>query len=88
MSGHECFIIFCVLRAHLDLIILRVVSCVLCALAAALCIACPEFDSKVGLTALMRATAEGHADCVRLLLDASADKEAKDNVRRRSLRCC
>jgi hypothetical protein len=27
------------------------------------------------------ASANGHADCVRLLIDAGADKEAKSNVR-------
>ena len=32
-------------------------------------------------TALIYAAAEGHADCVRLLLDAGADKDAKDQVR-------
>ncbi len=34
-----------------------------------------------GRTALMWAAAEGHADCARLLLDAGADKEVKDQVR-------
>ena len=29
----------------------------------------------------MRAAAYGHADCVRVLLDAGADKEVKDYVR-------
>ena len=29
----------------------------------------------------MRATENGHADCARLLLNAGADKEAKDEVR-------
>ena len=38
-----------------------------------------------GLTALMCAAEDGHTDCVRLLLRAGADKEAKSNVRRRSL---
>jgi hypothetical protein len=33
-------------------------------------------------TALMHAANGGHADCARLLLDAGADKEAKDVV------CC
>ncbi len=37
-------------------------------------------------TALMHAVRWGHADCVRLLLDAGADKEAQDNVRDRSPR--
>jgi hypothetical protein len=35
----------------------------------------------------MCAAANGRADCVRLLIDAGADKDAKDNVRRRSLHC-
>ncbi len=34
-----------------------------------------------GRTALMFAAMEGHADCARLLLDAGADKDAKDIVR-------
>ncbi len=34
-----------------------------------------------GGTALKTAAIYGHADCVRLLLDAGADKNAKDNVR-------
>ncbi len=29
----------------------------------------------------MRAAIEGHAECVRLLLDAGADKDARHNVR-------
>ena len=37
--------------------------------------------SQGGWTALMRAAIEGHADCVRLLLDAGADMDAKHNVR-------
>ncbi len=35
----------------------------------------------LGSTALMTAAEKGHADCVRLLVDVGADKEAKDNVR-------
>jgi ankyrin repeat protein len=34
-----------------------------------------------GSTALMFAAEKGHVDCVRLLLDAGADKEAKNEVR-------
>ena len=37
-----------------------------------------------GGTALIYAAHEGHADCARLLLDAGADKEAKDPVRARA----
>jgi hypothetical protein len=40
--------------------------------------------SQCGYTALMEAAQWGHAECVRLLIDAGADKDAKDNVRRRS----
>ena len=36
---------------------------------------------QLGWTALMHAASKGRADCVRLLIDAGADKEAKDNVR-------
>ncbi len=41
-----------------------------------------ESDSQLRLTALMHTATMGHADCVRLLIDAGADKEAKDAVRR------
>ena len=34
-----------------------------------------------GFTALMYAAREGHMDCVRLLLEAGADTEAKSSVR-------
>ena len=34
-----------------------------------------------GCTALIRAAMHGSADCARLLIDAGADKNAKDNVR-------
>jgi hypothetical protein len=44
--------------------------------------------SQYEMTALMRAAENGHADCLRLLIDAGADKEARNNVRRRSLLCC
>jgi hypothetical protein len=40
-----------------------------------------EFDSQKGWTALIWAAWHGHADCVRLLIDAGADKEAKTSVR-------
>ncbi len=38
-------------------------------------------------TALLRAVRYGHADCVRLLIDAGAETNAKDQVHRR-LRLC
>ncbi len=34
-----------------------------------------------GFTALIHAAMRGHIECVRLLLDAGADKEGKDEVR-------
>ena len=37
--------------------------------------------AQEGWTALMLAVSEGHTDCVRLLIDNGADKEAKDEVR-------
>ena len=40
-----------------------------------------EFDSQDGNTALILAAEQGHADCLRLLIDAGADKDAKDRVR-------
>jgi hypothetical protein len=36
-----------------------------------------EFDSQQGWTALIWAARQGHVDCVRLLIDAGADKNAK-----------
>ena len=36
----------------------------------------------------MCATEKGHADCMRVLIDAGANKEAKDDVRRRLLLSC
>jgi hypothetical protein len=44
------------------------------------CLVIGESDSQYRCTALMRAAADGHADCVRLLIDAGADKEARDEV--------
>ena len=41
--------------------------------------------AQFGATALMRAADNGRADCMRLLLDAGADKNAKDRVR--AMRC-
>ena len=37
--------------------------------------------AQYGWTALIRAAESGHVDCTRLLLDAGADKDAKNNVR-------
>ena len=37
--------------------------------------------AQLGQTALIRAAGNGHAECVRLLLDAGADTNAKDEVR-------
>ena len=44
--------------------------------------------SQYGYTVLILAADHGHADCVRLLLDAGADKNAKGNVRRRRSLLC
>ncbi len=49
---------------------------------------CGESNLQIGRTALMFAAVNGHADCVRLLIDAGAVMEAKTIVRRRSLLCC
>jgi hypothetical protein len=38
-------------------------------------------DSQDGRTALIYAAQYGRTDCVRLLIDAGADKEARNNVR-------
>jgi hypothetical protein len=37
-------------------------------------------QTQIGRTALIRAALHGKADCVRLLLEGRADKNAKDNV--------
>ena len=42
---------------------------------------CPSPISQEGHTALMIAVKEGKDKCVKLLLEAGCDKEAKDNVR-------
>jgi ankyrin repeat protein len=42
-------------------------------------------NAQVGATALIWAASGGHANCVRLLLDAGADTEAKNQARGRSL---
>ncbi len=38
-------------------------------------------QSQYGYTALIRAAKHGRAECVRLLLEAGADKDAMTNVR-------
>jgi hypothetical protein len=48
---------------------------------------CCESNSQSGWTALINAGYMGRADCVRLLIDAGADKDARNNVRRRCLIC-
>ena len=49
------------------------------------CVCAGEYNAQYGWTALINAAAYGRAECVRLLIDAGADKEAKTNVRRWSL---
>ncbi len=44
----------------------------------ALC--CGDSDSQDEYTALLLAAREGHANCLRLLLDAGADKDVKSKV--------
>ncbi len=44
-----------------------------------------ECTLQGGFSALLIAAEKGHADCARLLIDAGADKEAKDRVR---VDCC
>jgi hypothetical protein len=39
------------------------------------------FNAQDGCTALISAAGEGHIECVRLLIEAGANKEAKDKVR-------
>ena len=38
-------------------------------------------SAQFAWTAVIRAAANGHFDCLRMLVDAGADKEAKTNVR-------
>ena len=38
--------------------------------------------SQTGGTALISAAEKGHTECVRLLVESGADKDAADNVRR------
>jgi hypothetical protein len=42
---------------------------------------CEGCGTQNELEALIRAAGRGHADCVRLLLDAGADKNASGDVR-------
>ncbi len=44
--------------------------------------------AQSGNTALIWAAMRGHADCARLLLDAGADTEVKDNVRASAVCMC
>jgi hypothetical protein len=44
--------------------------------------------SQFRFTALIRAAQAGHADCVRLLLDVGADKDAKEYVRAARIIVC
>jgi hypothetical protein len=37
------------------------------------------FDTQRNYTALIRAAVGGHSECVRILVDAGADKEVRDN---------
>ena len=43
--------------------------------------------TQVGSTALIHAAASNHADCVRLLDESGADKNAEDNVRVGNVMC-
>jgi hypothetical protein len=54
--------------------------CAGCALAMALC-GCLITGSQNGWTALFSAAVFGRTDCLRLLIEAGADKDAKNNVR-------
>ena len=38
-------------------------------------------NTQFGLTPLIWAALKGHADCVRVLVEAGADMDGKDNVR-------
>ncbi len=45
------------------------------------CMGGGESDSQLGWAALIYAAESGHAECARLLIDAGADKDAKNDVR-------
>jgi ankyrin repeat protein len=45
------------------------------------CVCGGKSDSQNGWTALIRAAERGRTDCVRLLIDAGADKDVRNNVR-------
>ena len=55
------------------------------ALLLVLCVCGGNSISQDRATALMRAAVHGHTDCAQLLIDAGADKEAKNNVHHLSL---
>jgi hypothetical protein len=42
---------------------------------------CAWYREQVQGTALIRAAAQGETECVRVLLEAGADKDAQDKVR-------
>ena len=82
---HACLLfLHSALRSSSFACYLRASSALSLAMAVALC-AAGESDSQHGRTALIWAAMRSNADCVRLLIDAGADKEAKYIVRRRSL---
>ncbi len=45
-----------------------------------LCLCCLYWDEQKRYTALIWAACKGHTDCVRVLVDGGADKEAMDQV--------
>jgi hypothetical protein len=55
--------------------------CVLCVRCRWRCVCGCESDSQIGYTALMHAAQFGRTDCARLLIDAGADIDDKNNVR-------
>jgi hypothetical protein len=55
--------------------------CVLCVKWLWRCVGGDESDSQIGSTPLLRAAMFGRTNCVRLLIDAGADKEATGYVR-------
>jgi hypothetical protein len=48
-------------------------------------LACEDSDLQWGATALINAALCNKINCARLLIDAGADKDAKNYVRRQSL---
>jgi hypothetical protein len=75
------FVVLLLSRHNIQYLFSLEMSHAVLSMTVALCVSGGGSDSQNGNTALMWVAARGLADCMRLLIDAGADKEAKDNVR-------